>query len=51
MTSSATNNYILEYWEEIRSGRTLVSDKVRKAYASLVDSIENPKAPYIFDVK
>ena len=51
MTSSATNNYILEYWEEIRSGRAVVSDKVRNIYSSLVDSIENPKAPYIFDVK
>lgn len=51
MTSSATNNYILEYWEEIRSGRVVVSDKVRNIYSHLVDSIENPKAPYIFDVK
>lgn len=51
MTSSATNNYILEYWEEIEAGRIIVSAKVRTIYARLVDEIRNPKAPYIFDVK
>lgn len=44
-------NYILEYLEEIRSGRAIVSKKVRTIYERLAQEIESPKAPYVFDVK
>lgn len=52
MISSMENrNYILEYWEEIESGRILVSSKVKTIYKKLVDEIQNPVDPWVFDVK
>lgn len=51
MTLSKTTNYILKYWNEIESGREVVSAKVRTQYAILVDDIQNPKDGYVFDVK
>lgn len=49
--SEETRNYIFEYWEEIESGRVIVSKKVKAVYSQLVDDIRNPKPPYVFDVK
>ena len=43
-------NYILEYWKEIQSGTVVVSNRVRKVYAKLVEDIESPKGKYIFDL-
>ena len=43
-------NYILEYWDAIQSGRVVVSNRVRKVYAKLVEDIEHPKGKYIFDL-
>ncbi|MFV9511814.1 terminase large subunit [Tepidibacillus sp. LV47] len=42
-------NWILKYWEEIESGNVVVSDKVRKIYAKLVDEIKNPRGDWVFD--
>ena len=42
-------NYILQYWQEIESGKIVVSERVRKQYAKLVDDIYNPKGNYMFD--
>lgn len=35
-------NPILEYWEEIESGRIVVSDKVYRTYKKVVSDIRNP---------
>jgi len=51
ISSTANENYILEYWNEIESGRILVSKKVKKIYKRLVEEIENPVDPWVFDVK
>lgn len=51
ISSTANKNYILEYWNEIESGRILVSKKVKKIYKRLVEEIENPVDPWVFDVK
>ena len=44
-------NYILEYWEEITSGRVTVSKRVRQQYEKLVDNMRDPKGGYVFDEK
>jgi phage terminase large subunit-like protein len=41
-------NYIIEYWEEIKSGKYIVSKRVYKQYEKLVNDINNP-GKYIFD--
>ncbi|ASV67213.1 terminase large subunit [Cytobacillus kochii] len=41
-------NYILEYWNTIKIGETIVSKRVYKQYSKLVDEIIHPKK-YIFD--
>ena len=43
-------NYILEYWDAIQSGGVVVSNRVRKVYAKLVEDIEHPKGKYVFDL-
>lgn len=37
-----TYNPILEYWEDIESGKEVVSDKVRRTYKKVVYDIHNP---------
>lgn len=44
-------NNILDYWQDIESENCVVSQRVRKQYAKLVDSIRNPTGNYIFDEK
>ncbi|MDR2898692.1 MAG: terminase large subunit, partial [Clostridiales bacterium] len=44
-------NYILDYWNEIESGRINVSKRIKAQYAKLVDNIREPKGSYIFDEK
>lgn len=45
-------NWILEYWREIESGRTIVSARVRKVYGRLANEITSPdpESPWRFDV-
>ena len=38
-----TYNPILEYWEEIESGKVIVGDKVRRIYKHLVSKLNNDK--------
>jgi phage terminase large subunit-like protein len=42
-------NYILEYYRAIEDGSCVVSKRVKKQYAKLVDTIRNPQGVYIFD--
>ena len=39
---SAEYNPILEYWEQIKAGKEIVSQKVNKTYKKLVGDIKNP---------
>ena len=44
-------NYVLDYYEEIKAGRIVVSRRVREVYKRLAREITKPKAssPYFFD--
>lgn len=42
-------NYIDEYLNSIRSGKCIVSKRIRKVYEKLSDDIHNPKDGFIFD--
>lgn len=39
---STQDNYILQYWDEIQSGRILVCKKIYKTYKKIVHDIYNP---------
>lgn len=41
-------NYILQYWDYIKDGKTIVSKRVYKQYKRLVEDIDNP-TQYTFD--
>ena len=45
------SNYVLEYWEEIKTGKIIVSRRIRILYKKLADDIVNPKGQYVFDVE
>lgn len=49
--NSSNVNYVLEYWKEIESGNILVSRKVKKVYARLVDDINQPNGKWKFDLR
>ena len=42
-------NYIDEYLNSIRSGKCIVSKRIRKVYEKLSDDVHNPKDGFIFD--
>lgn len=44
-------NYIDEYLEEIRSGKCIVGNRIRREYEKLSDDIHNPKDGFIFNEK
>lgn len=44
-------NYIREYWEKISSGEITASKRIKKQYETLVDDLDNPKDPYVFDME
>lgn len=44
-------NFILEYWNEIETGKVVVSKRVYKVYKKLVNEIKNSKGDWIFDIK
>lgn len=44
-------NYIWEYWKQIMSGEILVSERVYKTYAHIVDMLESPPEGYHFEVE
>lgn len=45
------SNYIDEYLENMRSGKCIVSKRIRRVYEKLSDDIHNPKDGFIFDEK
>lgn len=49
MTSSLANNPIEEYYNQIASGKVVVSNKVRKVYKKMVDDLHNPNSQWIYD--
>lgn len=47
---TSKENYILTYWDEIQTGDVVVSHRVRKQYQRIVDTLENPRLGYHFDI-
>ena len=45
----SASNPILQYWEEIETGRMVVGKKVRRAYARLVEDIRRDEGRWIYD--
>lgn len=44
-------NYILEYWSKIKSGEIQACRRLKQQYQKLVDDIENPRDPWVFDLE
>lgn len=44
-------NYIRAYWNEIESGREVVSVRIRKQFQRLILRLDKPVAPYVFDIE
>lgn len=44
-------NYILEYWSKIESGEIVVGKRLRQQYQKLVDELDNPRDPWVFDLE
>jgi len=44
-------NYILEYWNKIQSGEIQACRRLKQQYQKLVDEIENPREPWVFDLE
>ena len=42
-------NPILEYWNQIESGKTIVGDKIRRVYKKLVDDMNDPNSVYEYN--
>lgn len=45
------NNYILEYWQKIQSGEIVACKRLIQQYKKLVDEIEHPRNPWVFDLE
>lgn len=45
-----TYNPILEYWDDIKSGKEIVSDKVRRTYKKVIYDLHNP-GEYFYSAK
>lgn len=44
-------NPILEYWNEIQSGKVIVGDKIRRIYQKLVNDLDNVESEYEYNSK
>lgn len=44
-------NYILEYWGKIQSGEIQACRRLKQQYQKLVDEINNPRDPWVFDIE
>lgn len=44
-------NYILAYWEEITSGREVVSSRIRQQMERIVHDLQEPCTPWTFDIE
>lgn len=45
------SNYVLEYWNEIKTGKVIVSRRIKILYKKLASDINNPNGNYIFDIE
>lgn len=44
-------NYIRLYWQKIQSGEIVVGKRLRQQYQKLVDELDNPRDPWVFDLE
>lgn len=44
-------NYIVEYWSKIQSGEINVCHKLRQQYQKIIDELESPRDPWVFDLE
>ena len=44
-------NYILEYWNKIQSGEIQACRRLKQQYKKIVDELENPRDPWVFDLE
>ena len=44
-------NYILTYWSKIQSGEIVACRRLKQQYEKLVRELENPRAPWVFDLQ
>jgi phage terminase large subunit-like protein len=44
-------NYILEYWSKIESGEVVACKRLRQQYQKIVDELQNPRDPWVFDLE
>lgn len=45
------SNYILKYWEKIDKGEVAACRRLRQQFKKLVEELENPREPWVFDLK
>jgi len=44
-------NYIRLYWEKIQSGEIVACKRLKQQYQKLVDELDNPRDPWVFDLE
>lgn len=44
-------NYILKYWDKIQKGEIVACRRLKQQYQKLVDELNNPKDPWVFDIE
>jgi len=44
-------NYIRLYWEKIQSGEIAACKRLKQQYAKLIDELDHPRDPWIFDLE
>ena len=45
------SNYIVEYWNKIQSGEIVACKRIIQQYKKLIDELENPRDPWIYDLR
>lgn len=44
-------NYIREYWNKIQSGEIVACKRLIQQYQKLIDELDNPRDPWVFDLE
>ena len=44
-------NYIREYWNKIQSGEVVACRRLIQQYQKLIDELDNPRDPWVFDLE
>ena len=44
-------NYIFSYWAKIQSGEIVACKRLIQQYQKLIDELDNPREPWVFDVE